>query len=196
MKKPNLFYALFPLGILLISCGWVQSLLPATSEASEVANWDAWSFTWKTADTFADVTVNWTEGDQKTFLPEEPNYLFLAVQCEIINTSYQTQEIRLPQGPMYLTDDQQNVYDLVGLARDDSIFMAPPYLMHSEDTLFSTTKWNDGGFVTTAYQPKPAIWFIQATAGKSFHADFLFTIPANASGLTIHYGDGMLVSIE
>jgi hypothetical protein len=133
MKKPNLFYVLFSLGILLVACAWSQTLLPNTrespealpntSETPEVANWDAWSFTWKTAEKFADVTVSWGD-EQKTYLPEQPNYLFLAVQYEIVNTSDKTQEIHLPQGPMYLTDKEQNVFDLVGLAWDDTILMA------------------------------------------------------------------------
>lgn len=196
MKKSYRFYTLFLLGIFTISCAWARSFLPGNSAASDVADWDAWNFSWKTAATYPNVTVTWGQ-EQKTYTPEAPNDLFLAVQAEIVNTSFQTQDIRLSKDTFYVTDKEQNTYELVGLVRSDSILMGPPYnLIRPEDTLLTAEKWNDGGFVTVAYQPGPAIWFIEATPGKEFFVAFLFAVPADAYGLVLHDGNGNFISAQ
>ena len=192
MKNIRLSYTLFILGMLLTACGKTQAELPATGEG-EIANWGAWRFTWKTARTYFDVTVQ-AEDKQKTYFPEPEGSVFLAATTEIVNISNETQEIRFPQGPIYLMDENQNKYDLVGIAKEDTILMSPPYLL-VDKTLFTTFKW-DTGFITLAFQPAEGTWFIQSTPGALFYVDFLFVIPENISKLVLHFGNGMIVNIQ
>ena len=91
-------------------------------------------------------------------------------------------------------DEDQNKYDLVGIAKEDTILMSPPYLL-IDKTLFTTFKW-DTGFITLAYQPAEGTWFIQASPGALFHVDFLFVIPENIDKLVLHFGNGMIVNIQ
>jgi hypothetical protein len=159
------------------------------------ANGGTWNFCWRTAATYPDLTVDWAQ-EQKTYVPEQADYVFLSVQSEIVNTSFKTQEIRLSKDTFYVTDKDQNQYDLVGLVRSDSILMGPPYMIFPEDTLFTTEQWNDCGFVSAAYQPKPAIWFIQATPGKEFFVAFLFAVPADAYGFVLHDDNGNFITAQ
>ena len=193
MNKSTTFFALLILGIVLSACKGEASE-SSLEDARDFANWEAWSIIWQTADTYEDVTVK--IGDkQKTYLPEQENYVFLAVQAEILNISQETQEMRFWQGPIYLTDQDHNVYDLVGVAYDDTILTAPPYLLENK-TRFTTVKWNnDGRFFTVAYQADPQSWFMQATPNAVFHVDFLFTVPGGISGLVMQFGNGMIVKI-
>ena len=128
---------------------------------------------------YDDVTVK-VEDLQKTFLPEQENSHFLAVTAEIINISKDTQERRFPQGPIFLLDDEQNKYDLVGIAKDDTILMSPPYLF-TDKTLFTATKWDTGSF-TLAYQPAEGTWFIQATSRASCTSTSCLWCPWTSKG--------------
>lgn len=195
MKKTTTFSLLLLLGVVLCACNGGQSESSSLSDTGDFANWEAWSIIWQTADTYEDVTVK-LEDKQKTYLPEQENYVFLALKAEILNISEETQEMRFAQGPIYLTDRDHNVYDLVGVAYEDTILMAPPYLLENK-TRFTTVKWNnDGRFFTVAYQVDPGNWFIQATPDSLFHVDFLFTIPRGLiSGLVLQFGKGMTVKI-
>ena len=195
MKKLVCFCTMFLLGTLLSACAQANPESPDAMEAGDFANWSAWSITWQTAATFDDVTVH-REDKQKTYLPEQENYVFLAVKAEILNISQETQEMRFWQGPIYLTDQDHNVYDLVGVAHEDMILMAPPYLIEDK-THFTTVKWNnDGRFFTVAYQADPQSWYIQATPNAVFHVDFLFTVPRGVSGFILQFGNGMIVKIQ
>lgn len=192
MKKLMVLQIVLLLEIVLTACSRAQST--TSGNTGDFANWGAWKITWKTAQNFVDVTVKLGDA-QKTYAPQQADYVFLAMQAEMINTSQETQEMRFWQGPIYLTDKDQNVYDLVGVAHQDMILMAPPYLLEDK-TRFTTTKWNDGRFFTIAYQHEPKSWFIQATPNSLFHVDFLFTVPQGISGLVLHFGNGMTVGIE
>jgi hypothetical protein len=195
MKHIAVLVALSLFGMVLIACGKGGSATPPSGDPGDFANWKAWSITWKLAERFDDVTVKIGDA-QKTYLPEEPNYVFLAAQAEILNISNETQDMRFWQDPIYLTDESNNVYPLVGLAHDDSIFMAPPYLLEDK-TRFTTVRWNnDGRFFTVAYQHEPKSWFIQATPNSLFHVDFLFTIPRDAGELVMRFGNGMATIIR
>lgn len=195
MKTTKLFYVLILLGLLLTACKGSSSGVAAGADAGDFANWNAWSITWKTAQTYDDVTVKIGD-EQQTYLPEQENYVFVAIQAEILNISQQTEEMRFAQGPIYLTDQDQNIYDLVGIANKDTILMFPPYLL-VDKTRFSTTRWDDGRFFTVAYQHEPQSWYIQATPAALFHVDFLFTIPRGASsGFVMRFGNGMTVNID
>jgi hypothetical protein len=192
MKKTMIFEIFLLLGVLFSACkGKTES--SALGDAGDFANWDAWNITWKAAEPFVDVTVKIGD-EQKTYAPQQDGYCFLAVQAEMINTSKDTQEMRFPKGPIYLTDKEEKVYDLAGVAEGETILMAPPYTF-IEKTYFSTTKW-DTGFFTVTYQPAEGTWFIQASSGANFHVDFLFTIPSKTSGFVLHFGNGMLVNIN
>jgi hypothetical protein len=193
MKKSIVFFVLLLLGIVLCACRGGQPESSSSSDAGDFANWGAWSITWQTADTYDDVTVDLGD-QQKTYLPEQENYVFLAVQAEFLNISQETQEMRFWQGPIYLTDQDQNVYDLVGIANRDVILMAPPYLLQDK-TRFRTGRWDDGRFITVAYQADPQSWFMQATPNSVFHVDFLFTVPSGVSGFVLQFGNGMTVKI-
>jgi len=194
MKKTTAFSLLLLLGVVLCACNGGQSESSSLNDTGDFANWDAWSIIWQTAQTFDDVTVDLGD-QQKTYLPEQENYVFLAVQAEILNISQETQEMRFWQGPIYLTDQDQNVYDLVGIANRDTILMAPPYLLEDK-TRFRTGRWDDGRFITVAYQSDPQSWFMQATPNSVFHVDFLFTVPKGVSGFLLHFGNGMLVDVN
>lgn len=194
MKKLVCFCTMLLLGTLLSACARANPGSPDAKEAGDFANWGAWSITWQTAQTFDDVTVDLGD-QQKTYLPEQENYVFLAVQAEILNISQETQEMRFWQGPIYLTDQDQNVYDLVGIANRDVILMAPPYLLEDK-TRFRTGRWDDGRFITVAYQADPQSWFMQATPNSVFHVDFLFTVPRGVSGFILQFGNGMIVNIQ
>ena len=187
------FCTLLLLAILLTACAGAPSGSPDVAGAGDFANWDAWSILWQAAETFDDVTVK-IEDKQKTYFPEQENYVFLAVRAEILNISQETQEMRFWQGPIYLTDQDQNVYDLVGIANRDVILMAPPYLLEDK-THFRTGRWDDGRFITVAYQADPQSWFMQATPNSVFHVDFLFTVPRGVSGFVLQFGNGMTVKI-
>lgn len=194
MKKTTVFSLLLLLGIVLCGCGGGKSEPTLSGDAGNFANWDAWSIIWQGASTFDDVTVK--IGDkQKTYLPEQGNYVFVAVKAELLNISNETQEMRFWQGPIYLTDQDQNVYDLVGIANVDVILMAPPYLLEDK-TRFRTGRWDDGRFITVAYQADPQSWFMQATPNSVFHVDFLFTVPRGVSGFVLQFGNGMIVNIQ
>ena len=195
MKKTTAFSLLLLLGVVLCACSGGQSESSSSNDNGDFANWDAWSIIWQGASTFDDVTVK--IGDkQKTYLPEQANYVFVAVKAELLNISNVTQEMRFWQGPIYLTDQDQNVYDLVGLAHKATILMAPPYLLENK-THFATVKWNnDGRFFTVAYQADPQSWFMQATPNAVFHVDFLFTVPRGVSGFVLQFGNGMIVNIQ
>jgi hypothetical protein len=194
MKRTSAIGLLVLLGIVLGACSSGQSGATPASDAGEFADWDAWSITWQAAETFADVTVK-SEDAQKTYLPENPDHVFLAVRSELLNISKETQEMRFWQGPIYLTDGEDNRYDLVGIANRDVIFMAPPYLLEDK-THLRTGRWDDGRFITVAYQADPQSWFVQATPNSVFHVDFLFTVPRGMSGFVLHFGNGMLVNIN
>jgi hypothetical protein len=195
MKNFVLFYVLFLWGILLTSCGGTQSAPSAAAEAGDFAKWEAWSITWQHSQTFGDVTVK-MEDKQKTYLPEQKNYVFLALKAELLNISQETQDMRFWQDAIYLTDPRsQNVYPLVGVAHSDVILMAPPYLLEDK-TRLQTGRWDDGRFMTVAYQRKPQSWFIQATPNSLFHVDFLFTVPEDFEDLVLHFGNGMIVNIH
>jgi hypothetical protein len=193
MKKLVLFQILFLVGMLLPACGGTRSAASDAKEAGDFANWEAWSITWQAANTFDDVTVK-IDDMQKTYLPEQENYVFVALMAEFLNISQETQEMRFWQGPIYLTDQDQNVYDLVGIANRDVILMAPPYLLE-DATRFRTGRWDDGRFITVAYQADPQSWFLQATPNSVFHVDFLFTVPRGVSGFVLQFGNGMIVKI-
>ncbi len=192
MKKSKVL-AIFLLFVVLFSACKGKTESPASGDAGDFANWDSWNITWKAAEPFVDVTVK-SGDEQETYAPEQDGYWFLAVQAEMINTSKDTQEMRFPKEPIYLTDKEEKVYDLAGIAEGETILMAPPYTF-IEETYFTTTKW-DTGFYTVAYQPAEGKWFIQASAGAKFHLDFLFTTPSNTSGFVLHFGNGMLVNIN
>ena len=194
MKKLVLFQILFLAGILLPACSGAKSAASDAKDAGDFAKWDAWSITWQHSQTFADVTVK--IGDQqKTYLPEQADDVFLALTAELLNISKDTQEMRFWQGPIYLTDPDQKVYDLVGIANKEVILMAPPYLMEDK-TFFRTGRWDDGRFILVAYQADPQSWFMQATPNSVFHVDFLFTVPQDFSGLVLHFGNGMIVNVH
>lgn len=180
------------------ACAGVGLSTPAPTlvpvEGGAFADWTAWNMQWVGAAQFIDVTVVNGE-DQATYVPVEHGYLFLAMKAQIVNVSNDTQQMRFPQGPVYLTDSTEKKYELVGIAYEDAIMMAPPYLI-TTDTIFSTTKLNTGGHYTMAYQPKEALWFIEATPGLPFSMDFLFTIPENVSGLVLRFGNGYQVNIQ
>ncbi len=163
-------------------------------EDGDFADWKAWNMQWLGAAQFVDVTVV-IDKDQATYVPVEQGYLFLAMKVQIINISNDTQQMWIPQGPVYLTDATGKKYDLVGIAYEDSIFMAPPYLL-TEDTVFTTMQMSTGGHYTLSYKPKDALWFIESTPDLSFSMDFLFTIPENASGLVLQFGNGYRVDIQ
>jgi len=194
MKKTTAFSLLLLLVIVLCACRGGQSEPTSSGDAGNFANWDAWSIIWQGASTFDDVTVK-IEDKQKTYLPEQENYVFIAIKAELLNISNETQEMRFWQGPIYLTDQDQNAYDLVGIANVDAILMAPPYLLEDK-THFRTGKWDDGRFITVAYQADPQSWFMQATPNSVFHVDFLFTVPRGVSGFLLHFGNGMLVNVN
>ena len=199
MKKNRFIVLALLLSVLGVwACAGVGKATPAPTltpvEGGDFTDWKAWNMVWVGATPFADVTVKVGE-DQTTYLPVEQGYLFLAMKAQIINVSNETQQMWYPQGPVYLTDDNGKKYDLVGIAYEDAIMMAPPYLM-TADTVFSTTQSSTGGHYTMAYQPKEALRFIEATPGLSFSMDFLFTIPENASGLVMQFGNGYKVDIQ
>jgi hypothetical protein len=194
MKNFVLFHFLFLWGMLLTSCSSTQSTSSTTADGA-FAKWEAWSITWQHSQTFADVTVK--IGDkQKTYLPKQANYVFLALKAELLNISQETQEMRFWQDAVYLTDPKSpSIYNLVGVAHTDVILMAPPYLLEDK-TRFTTGRWDDGRFMTVAYQHEPQSWFIQATPNSLFHVDFLFTVPEDFKELTLHFGNGMIVNIH
>jgi len=194
MKRITIINLLFLLGIVLYGCGRGGPDPALSEDAGNFANWDAWSIVWQGASTFVDVTVK-MEDKQKTYLPEQENYVFIAIKAELLNVSNETQEMRFWQGPIYLTDQDKNVYDLVGIANVDTILMAPPYLLEDK-ARFRTGRWDDGRFITVAYQADPQSWFLQATPNSVFHVDFLFTVPENVTGFLLHFGNGMLVNIN
>ena len=194
MKKLVRVYTLFLLGTVLAACAGGRSAIADTKEEGDFANWRAWSILWQTAETYDDVTVDLGD-QQKTYFPEQENDVFLAVQAELLNISQETQEMRFWQGPIYLTDQEGNVYDLVGIANRDVILMAPPYLLEDK-TRLRTGRWDDGRFITVAYQADPQSWFLQATPNSVFHVDFLFTVPRGMEGFVLHFGDGMIVNIQ
>lgn len=199
-KKKNRFIVLMLLLSVLgvWACAAVRWAAPAPTlapvEGGDFADWKAWNMQWLGAAQFVDVTVVIGE-DQATYVPVEQGHLFFAMKAQIINVSNDTQQMWFPQGPVYLTDSDGKKYDLVGIAYEDAIMMAPPYLL-TTDTFFSTTKSSTGGHYTMAYQPKEALWFIEATPGLSFTMDFLFTVPENASGLILQFGNGYRVDIQ
>jgi len=193
MKELVRFCTLFLLGVVLIACASVQSEDPSASEASDFTNLAAWTIIWGNADTYVDVTVKF--GDkQKTYVPEQENYVFMAVSADILNISEETQEMRFAQGPIYLTDQAHNVYDLVGVAYEDNILMAPPYLLENK-THLTAVRWDDGRIFSIAYQVDSGNWFIQASPDVSFYVDFLFTIPHGQTEFILHFGKGMNVKI-
>jgi hypothetical protein len=197
--KNNRFIILVLLSVLgAWACVGVGGASPAPTlvpvEGGDFTDWKAWNIVWVAATPFADVTVKVGE-DQATYFPVEQGYLFLAMKAQIINISKDTQQMWFSQGPVYLTDDSGKKYDLVGIAYEDAIMMAPPYLI-TENTFFSATQSSSGGHYTMAYQPKEALWFIEATPGLTFSMDFLFTISENASGLILQFGNGYKVDIQ
>jgi hypothetical protein len=175
----------------LASCSIAQL---AFDTSDDIVNWRDWRITWITANKFSDVTVS-LGNEKKTFLPEQEGFIFIAVQAEMINISNETQTMRFPQGPIYIKDNKEQLYDLVGLAQDNTILMAHPYLI-TESTMFITSTWNTTNYITIAYQPEVKEWFIEATSGAKFYVDFLFTVPENASGFVIQFGNNMTVVIE
>lgn len=198
-KKNRFIVLMLLLSVLGIwACAAVSWAAPAPTlvptEGGDFADWKAWNMQWLGAAQFVDVTVVIGE-DQATYVPVEQGHLFLAMKAQIINVSNDTQQMWIPQGPVYLTDSDGKKYDLVGIAYEDAIMMAPPYLL-TTDTFFSTTKSSTGGHYSMAYKPKDALWFIEATPGLSFSMDFLFSVPENASGLVLQFGNVYRVDIQ
>lgn len=198
MKKNKNMYVLSALVVWLFAC---VTILPETStqgqmdiEGGDFADWTAWDMVWVAATRFEDVTVT-SDELQEIYQPVEPGYLFLAMKANIRNISNDTQQMWFPQEPIYLTDATGTKYNLVGIAYEDTILTAPPYLI-TEDTRFIAAQISIGGHYTIAHQPKDALWFIEATPDIPFSVDFLFTIPENASGLVLQFGNGYRVDIK
>jgi hypothetical protein len=181
--------------VVLSGCRGAEAEVPSFRNDGDFANWNAWSIVWQQSQTFGDVTVKIFE-KQQTYVPEQSGFVFLALSAELLNISSETQEMRFWQGPIYLSDPTtETIYDLVGIANRDVILMAPPYLLEDK-TYFRTGKWDDGRFITVAYQHEPQSWFIQATPNSVFHVDFLFAVPADFDELVMHFGNGFVVNIH
>lgn len=197
MKTLGRFRILFLLWIVFIACRALQpkpTEPTPTSDAGDFTNWKAWGIAWQSVEIHESVTVKWEE-DQKTYVPEQKDHIFLMMRSEILNISSDVQEMRFPKGPIYVTDPEGNVYDLVGIAKQENFLMAPPYLIR-DTTYFTMGKWDDGSFISAAYQPDPGIWFIQASPGALFHIDFLFAVPGDIRGMVMTFGNGMTVTVK
>lgn len=196
MKNTRRFYA-WLLGIFVVlACKALQPSPPlaATPAEDDFLNLNAWRVTWRFGGTFDDVTVTFNDA-QKTYPPEQENYVFLAMQAEIENISDANQEMRFLKEPIYLEDQAGHTYNLAGIAQKDTILMAPPYLLVNT-ILFTTAKWENGGFFTVAYLPDPGGWSIQASPQALFYVDFLFTCPRDVLEYTLHFGKRMTVTIK
>jgi hypothetical protein len=194
MKNGVLLYTFLLVGILLTACAYASPETAEPLRPADFANWEAWSIVWEAAETFDDVTVTWEE-KQKTFFPEQEGFVFIAIRAAIVNIGRETEEIRFPQGPIYLTDADQNKYELVGVTNKDTILMSPPYLMEDK-THLTATRWEDGRFFSVAYQVDSDTWHIQATPNSPFHLDFLFVVPKDVRKYTLHFANGMQVIID
>lgn len=198
MKKNKNMYLVLALVVGLFACVTIQpqtaTQVQMNVEGGDFADWTAWNMVWVAATRFVDVTVT-VEELQETYQPVEPGYLFLAMKANLRNISKDTQQMLIPQGPVYLTDAAGAQYDLVGVAYDDTILMSAPYLI-TEKTLFTALQTDNGKHFTIAYKPKDAVWFIESSPELPISMDFLFTIPENATGLVLQFGNGYRVDIK
>lgn len=159
-----------------------------------MGSWEGWNITWNEVERLEGVTSG-SFDEKQTYTPEQSGYTFLVVRTTIENPTAETRETRFTADPVFVTDDQGQVYNLAGLQMDNTFMMAPPYLPSTDYVISQRVSWA-GGAYAIAYEPVPETWYMGATAGVDFEIGFVFVVPVGASELVMRLEGGPAVNIQ